>query len=42
MVAVEARLAGARVVDLPRERPDCRQPVGSIRALAEREAAKAA
>lgn len=40
MFAVEARLAGARVVDLPREQPDCRQPAESIRALAEREAAR--
>lgn len=40
MFAVEARLAGARVVDLPREQPGCRQPVGQIRALAEREAAR--
>ena len=40
MFAVEARLAGARVVDLPRERPDCRQPAEAIRALAEREAAR--
>jgi histidinol-phosphate aminotransferase len=40
MFAVEARLGGARVVDLPRERAGCRQPVGQIRALAEREAAR--
>ena len=40
MFAVEALLAGARVVDLPRERPDCRQPAAAIRALAEREAAR--
>ena len=40
MFAVEARLAGARVVDLPRSAPACRQRVGEIRALAEREAAR--
>ena len=40
MFAVEARLAGARVIDLPRQRPDCRQPASEIRALAEREAAR--
>jgi histidinol dehydrogenase len=40
MFAVEARLAGARVVELPRSAPACRQPVAEIRALAEREAAR--
>ena len=40
MFAVEARLAGARVVDLPRTDPACRQPATEIRALAEREAAR--
>ncbi len=40
MFAVEARLAGARVVDLPRERTACRQPATEIRALAEREVAR--
>ena len=40
MFAVEARLAGARVVDLPRTDPGCRQTAGEIRAVAEREAAR--
>ncbi len=40
MFAVEARLAGARVVELPRSEPGCRQPAREIRALAEREAAR--
>ena len=40
MFAVEARLAGARVVDLPRSDLACRQPASEIRALAEREAAR--
>src|SRR5688500_16418778 len=40
MFAVEARLAGARVVDLPRSEPGCRQTAAEIRALAEREAAR--
>ena len=40
MFAVEARLAGARVVDLPRADLACRQPAAEIRALAEREAAR--
>jgi histidinol dehydrogenase len=40
MFAVEARLAGARAVELPRSEPACRQPVAEIRALAEREAAR--
>ncbi|MEO5985773.1 MAG: histidinol dehydrogenase [Candidatus Limnocylindria bacterium] len=40
MFAVEARLAGARVVELPRTRMAERQPVAAIRAVAEREAAR--
>ncbi|MGQ0608740.1 MAG: histidinol dehydrogenase [Chloroflexota bacterium] len=40
MFAVEARLAGARVVEIARTQPACRQPAGEIRALAEREAAR--
>ncbi|MGI8658152.1 MAG: histidinol dehydrogenase [Candidatus Limnocylindria bacterium] len=40
MFAVEARLAGARVVDLPRTDMARRQPVAEIRAVAEREAAR--
>ncbi len=40
MFAVEARLAGARVIDLPRRDLTCRQPVSEIRAVAEREAAR--
>ena len=40
MFAVEARLAGARVVELPRSAPACRQPVADIREVAERDAAR--
>ncbi len=40
MFAVEARIAGARVVELPRTAPACRQPMAEIRALAEHEAAR--
>jgi histidinol dehydrogenase len=40
MFAVEARLAGARVVDLPREQLACRQSPDLIRRTAEREAAR--
>ncbi|MGI8998487.1 MAG: histidinol dehydrogenase [Candidatus Limnocylindria bacterium] len=40
MFAVEARLAGARVIDLPRGEPARRQTVSDIRALAERESAR--
>jgi histidinol-phosphate aminotransferase len=40
MFAVEARLAGARVIDLPRRDLVCRQPVSEIRAVAEREVAR--
>ena len=40
MFAVEAHLAGARVVDLPRTAPACRQAAGEIRALAEKESAR--
>ena len=40
MFAVEARLAGARVVELARTVPACRQPIGEIRLLAERESAR--
>ncbi|MGH2416862.1 MAG: histidinol dehydrogenase, partial [Candidatus Limnocylindria bacterium] len=40
MFAVEARLAGARVIELPRTQPACRQPAAEIRALAERESAR--
>ena len=40
MFAVEARLAGARVIDQPRTQPACRQPAGEIAALAERESAR--
>ena len=40
MFAVEARLAGARVINMPREQPGCRQPASEMRALAEREAAR--
>jgi histidinol dehydrogenase len=40
MFAVEARLAGARVIALPRTELACRQPVGEIRMLAERETAR--
>ncbi|MGH2427443.1 MAG: pyridoxal phosphate-dependent aminotransferase [Candidatus Limnocylindria bacterium] len=35
MFAVEARLAGAEVVEVPRERADLRQPVERIRAVGE-------
>jgi histidinol-phosphate aminotransferase len=40
MFAVEARLAGARVLELPRLEPGLRQPVADIRSLAERESAR--
>ena len=40
MFAVEARLAGARVVEVPRTSPECRQPAKDIRAAAVREAAR--
>jgi histidinol-phosphate aminotransferase len=40
MFAVEARLAGARVLELPRSEPGRRQPVSEIRSLAERESAR--
>ena len=40
MFAVEARLAGARVVDLPRTDLACRQDVEEVRAAAERNAAR--
>ncbi len=40
MFAVEARLAGARVIDLPRTAMATRQPVAEIRALAEQSAAR--
>ena len=40
MFAVEARLAGARVVDLPRSELACRQPASDIRELAEGQAAR--
>jgi len=40
MFGVEARLAGARVVELPRSEPACRQSASDIRDLAEREAAR--
>jgi len=40
MFAVEARLAGARVVDVAREAPAERQPVERIRAVAESEGAR--
>jgi len=40
MFAVEARLAGARVVELPRTDPARRQTAGEIRGQAEREAAR--
>ena len=40
MFAVEARLAGARVVDVPRTHPGHRQPAAEIRAAAEREGAR--
>jgi histidinol-phosphate aminotransferase len=40
MFAVEARLAGARVVEVARDAPSERQPVDRIRAVAERSAAR--
>lgn len=40
MFAVEARLAGARVIDVPRSDPARRQPVDEIRAIAECESAR--
>jgi histidinol dehydrogenase len=40
MFAVEARLAGARVIEVPREALDRRQPVERIRAAAESSAAR--
>ena len=40
MFAVEARLAGARVVEVPRSELACRQPAGDLRAVADREAAR--
>jgi histidinol dehydrogenase len=40
MFAVEAQLAGARVVPVPRTDPGERQPVAELRAAAEREAAR--
>ena len=40
MFAVEARLAGARVVDVQRSHPSERQPADEIRAAAERSGAK--
>ena len=40
MFAVEAGLAGARVVQIPRADPASRQPAGAIREAAEREAAR--
>jgi histidinol dehydrogenase len=40
MFAVEARLAGARVVDVPRRDPACRQEPAEIRAAAEATAAR--
>ncbi len=40
MFAVEARLAGARVIDVPRSSPARRQSVEEIRAAAERESAR--
>ena len=40
MFAVEARLAGARVVEVPRSDPGERQPVEAIRRVAEAEAAR--
>jgi len=40
MFAVEAGLAGARVVALPRAHPSARQPVGDIRGRAESEGAR--
>jgi histidinol dehydrogenase len=40
MFAVEARIAGARVVEVPRTEPRCRQSASEIRATVEREAAR--
>jgi histidinol-phosphate aminotransferase len=40
MFAVEAQLAGARPLAVPRSDPACRQPVDSIRAVAETEGAR--
>ncbi len=40
MFAVEARLAGARVVDVPRSDPACRQSPGELRAAADASAAR--
>lgn len=40
MFAVEAQLAGARVVAVPRSDPQARQTAGELRAAAEREAAR--
>ncbi|HEX2194269.1 MAG TPA: histidinol-phosphate transaminase [Candidatus Limnocylindria bacterium] len=40
MYGVEARLAGARVVEVPRESPERRQPAPHIRAVAEGEGAR--
>lgn len=40
MFAVEARLAGAEVVELPRADPGQRQPVGELRRLAEQHGAR--
>jgi histidinol dehydrogenase len=40
MFAVEARIAGARVVTVPRERPARRQPVAQLRAAAEEASAR--
>lgn len=40
MFAVEARLAGARVIEVPRAAPAVRQPVDEIRRVAERESAR--
>jgi histidinol-phosphate aminotransferase len=42
MFAVEARIAGARVVEVPRSEPACRQPADEIRAAVERAAARLA
>jgi histidinol-phosphate aminotransferase len=40
MFAVEARLAGARVVEVPRSHPGTRQPAAELRAAAERHGAR--
>ena len=40
MFAVEARIAGARVIEVPRTEPRCRQTPAEIRAVAERESAR--